>query len=160
LPARTLADEIERELLLIPEYTVFDWIKAEVQPAGSVCLRGQATGKAKTAVLAHLRQMPDAPNIADEIEILPNGYDDVRLRLRVFSALFGANSALLHYATQAAPPIHIIVQRGRVTLKGQVAQLAESMLATMRARGVKNVRSVKNELRVVPNKKAVVATKR
>jgi len=56
----------------------------------------------------------------------------------------------LRYATRAAPPIHIFVKQGQVTLKGEVAQLAESMLAAMKARSVRGVRGVKNELRVAP----------
>jgi hyperosmotically inducible periplasmic protein len=150
LPQRTLAYEIERELLQVPEYTLFDWIEAEVLADGSITLRGQATKNTEQSVLAHMHQLPGAQNLQDEIEILPNGYDDVRLRFRVFSTLFGANSALLRYATRAVPPIHIIVKQGAITLKGEVAQLAESMLAEAKVRGVRGVRNVKNELRVVP----------
>jgi osmotically-inducible protein OsmY len=145
-----MAEEIKRELPLIPEYTLFDWIEAEMQPDGGVTLRGQATGRAKNAVLADVQQLTGAQNLRDEIEILPNGYDDVRLRFRLFSTLFSSDSALLRYATRAAPPIHILVKQGQVTLKGEVAQLAESMLAAMKARSVRGVRSVKNELRVAP----------
>jgi hyperosmotically inducible protein len=147
---RTLAEEIKRELLLIPEYTLFDWIKAELQPGYGVTLRGQATSKTKTAVLAHIQQLPGADNLLDEIEILPNGYDDVRLRFRLFSALFGADSALLRYATRATPPIHIVVNNGHIILKGEVELMAESRMAAMKARGVRGVRSVKNELRIAP----------
>jgi osmotically-inducible protein OsmY len=156
-PQRTLADEIERELLQVPEYTLFDWIEAEVHADGGVTLRGQAATNTEHSVLAHLHQLPGAQNLQDEIEILSNGYGDVRLRFRVFSTLFGADSALLRYATRAVPPIHIIVKQGAVTLKGEVEQLTDSMLAEAKARGVRGVRNVKNELRVVPSRTAKLA---
>lgn len=159
LPQRTLAYEAERELLMVPEYTLFDWIKAEPLADGGVALRGQATRNAKQAILAHIQQLTGTQKLQDEIEILSNGYDDVRLRFRVFSTLFAANSALLRYATRATPPIHIIVKQGRVTLKGEVAQLTESRLAEAKARGVRGARSVKNELNVVSGKSAKLATR-
>lgn len=153
MPSRTLAEEITRELLLIPEYTLFDWIAADMLPEGGVVMRGQATRKAKTAVLARLQPMLGGILLRDEIALLPSGYDDERLRFRLFSALLGANPTLQRYARQAAPPIHILVKQGHVTLKGTVRLSSESLLAEMRARGVRGVRSVKNELRVIPPQK-------
>lgn len=150
----SLSHELARDVLLIPEYSQFDWIKAERESDGAITLRGQATHKAQRAVLAELQQKYGALNLHDEIELLSNGYKDVRLRFRLYSALFGANSALLHYATRAVPPIHILVNQGRVTLKGEVALQAESALAELKARGVRGVRNLKNELRIVPGKNA------
>jgi hyperosmotically inducible protein len=48
----------------------------------------------------------------------------------------------------ANPSIHIIVNRGRVTLEGVVSNKMDSQLAYMAARGVPGVFEVTNNLRV------------
>jgi len=48
----------------------------------------------------------------------------------------------------AVPPIHIIVNRGHVTLQGVVANQADKDAAGLRANGVPGVFSVQNNLRV------------
>jgi osmotically-inducible protein OsmY len=55
---------------------------------------------------------------------------------------------LFRYATQSVPPIHIIVKNGHATLKGIVANQADSDLANLSANQVSGVFSVKNELQV------------
>ena len=145
---RPLAEECRRELLLIPEYTLFDWIEVDPLIAGGIVVRGAATSSTKAAVMARFRRLAGTQTLRDECDVLPNSYLDERTRYRIYSALFGANSPLLKYATRAVPPIHILVSEQSVTLKGEVTQMAESMLALMRARNVTTVRSVRNELRV------------
>ena len=46
------------------------------------------------------------------------------------------------------PPIHIIVDNGKVTLEGVVATQADKDLANVKAKGVPGVFSVTNNLRV------------
>jgi osmotically-inducible protein OsmY len=46
------------------------------------------------------------------------------------------------------PSIHIIVNRGRATLKGIVATKGDAQLAYMRARGVPGLFDVKSELQI------------
>ena len=54
----------------------------------------------------------------------------------------------LRYATQAVPPIHIIVENGNLTLEGVVANEMDKRIAYSQARGVSGVFSVTNNLRV------------
>jgi osmotically-inducible protein OsmY len=49
---------------------------------------------------------------------------------------------------QAVPPIHIIVDNGKVTLEGVVASQADKDLASLKANTVPGVFSVVNNLRV------------
>jgi osmotically-inducible protein OsmY len=46
------------------------------------------------------------------------------------------------------PPIHIIVENGRATLKGVVATKSDSQLAYTAAREVPGLFEVRNELRI------------
>jgi hyperosmotically inducible protein len=52
------------------------------------------------------------------------------------------------YSIQAVPPIHIIVQGGKVTLVGVVNTQMERMKAEMIARSTFGVFGVENKLRV------------
>jgi hyperosmotically inducible periplasmic protein len=54
---------------------------------------------------------------------------------------------LFRYSMGAVPPIHIIVNRGHVTLVGAVANQADKDAAGLRANGVPGVFSVQNNLR-------------
>ena len=53
---------------------------------------------------------------------------------------------------QAVPPIHIIVENGKVTLEGVVATQADKDMAGIRANTVSGVFSVTNNLRVESDK--------
>jgi hyperosmotically inducible protein len=78
--------------------------------------------------------------------VLPNSPSDDRLRLALYRSIYGFNSPLFRYATQSVPSIHIIVNRGRVTLKGVAANKGDAQLAYIRARGVPGSFAVSNEL--------------
>ena len=63
---------------------------------------------------------------------LPLSPFDNRLRLQVARAIYG-DSVLSQYAGMAVPPIHIIVDNGRVTLAGVVNTDMEKQIAGLRA---------------------------
>jgi hyperosmotically inducible protein len=65
----------------------------------------------------------------------------------VFRAIY-FDSALSRYGMEAVPSIHIIVKNGNVTLEGVVDSETDKNLAGLRANGVPNVFSVKNNLSV------------
>ena len=84
--------------------------------------------------------------MVNQIEVLPLSPEDDRLRLALYRTLYDWNSPLFRYATQSVPPIHIIVEHGRATLKGIVDSKADGTLAYTRARSVPGLFDVKNEL--------------
>ena len=51
------------------------------------------------------------------------------------------------YSQQAVPPIHIIVENGKVTLEGVVANDTDRNVANVKANGVSGVFSVQNNLK-------------
>ena len=81
----------------------------------------------------------------NKIEVLPVSQFDDELRLRISRAIYG-NSNFWRYATMANPPIHIIVERGHVTLEGVVNNNVDRMLARSLASGFGSF-SLKNELK-------------
>jgi cbb3-type cytochrome oxidase maturation protein len=54
-------------------------------------------------------------------------FDD-ELRYRISRAIYG-NGGFSHYAAMVNPPIHIVVENGRVTLTGVVNSNVERMMA-------------------------------
>jgi hyperosmotically inducible protein len=73
-----------------------------------------------------------------------SSYDD-QLRQRIARAIYG-NPSFWNYAAMARPPIHIIVEGGRVKLTGVVNSNVERMLARSLATGFGEL-SVESELR-------------
>ena len=86
--------------------------------------------------------------VVNEIDVLPLSPQDDRLRRALYRKLYGNDSPLFRYATQAIPSIHIIVKNGRATLKGVVANKGDAQLAYLRARSVPGLFDVKNALQI------------
>lgn len=144
---KDLRREVRHELLMLPNYNVFDWLEFEMQDEDTVVLRGQVirpTTKAEAE--ARVERLAGVEKVVNQIEVLPLSPNDNRLRRNLYRALFNWDSPLFHYGTQPVPSIHIIVKNGRVTLKGMVARKADSQLAYLKANGVSGSFEVKNEL--------------
>ena len=133
----------------LPYYGVFDWLEFEVRPGNTVVLRGQVVRPTtKSDAEAHVRDIEGVTKVVNEIEVLPLSPQDDRLRAALYRAIYDWDGPLFRYATQAVPPIHIVVNNGRAVLKGVVATKADSDLAYLKARGVPGLFDVKNELQV------------
>ena len=144
-----LVSEVRHELVTLPWYDVFDWLEGEVRSDGTVILRGQSVRPTtKSEAEARVKDIEGVTRVVNEIEVLPVSPNDDRLRVALYRAIYNFNSPLFRYATQAVPPIHIIVRNGRATLKGVVATEQDRQLAYTAARGVPGVFEVTNELRV------------
>jgi hyperosmotically inducible protein len=127
---------------------VFDWLEAEVKPDGAVTLRGQVVEPiTKSNAERNVEDLESVSSVKNEIEVLPLSPLDNDLRRAVYRAVFNFDSPLFRYATQAVPPIHIIVRNGHVTLKGIVNSEGDAQLAYAAARQVGGAFSVKNELK-------------
>jgi BON domain len=145
-PAR-LVREVRHELATLPYYGVFDWLEFEVQPNNTVVLRGQVVRPTtRSDAEASVKDVDSVSRVINQIEVLPASPADDRLRVALYGAIYGSNSPLFRYATQSVPPIHIVVNRGRATLKGIVANKSDAQIAYMRARGVPGLFEVRNEL--------------
>jgi len=141
--------EVRHELAMLPYYGVFDWIEFEVRPNNTVVLRGQVVRPTtRSDAEARVKCIDGVSGVVNEIEVLPLSPNDDRLRIALYRAIYNWNSPLFRYATQAVPPIHIIVNHGRATLKGVVASQGDARLAYLRARGVPGLFDVKNELQI------------
>jgi hyperosmotically inducible protein len=141
--------EVRHELATLPWYGVFDWLEFEVTPDNTVVLRGQVVRPTtKSDAEARVKDIDGVRAVVNEIEVLPLSPNDDRLRRALYRTIYGMDSPLFRYATQAVPPIHIIVKNGRAVLKGVVSSKGDAQLAYIRARGVSGLFDVKSELQI------------
>ncbi len=135
---------------MLPRYSVFDDLRYQVAPDGSVTLMGEVAnatlkGDAEKAV----RSIEGVEKIDNQIKILPVSQRDDRIRREAFRAIYG-DPTLSPYAVRAIPPIHIIVENGHVTLNGAVGSQVEKQLAVTRVKHIPDVFDVTDNLQVAP----------
>jgi hyperosmotically inducible periplasmic protein len=145
-----VTEEIRHELAMLPYYSVFDWIEAQRTSGNTLVLLGQVTRPTtKSDAEYRVKKIEGVANVVNQIETLPPSPSDDAIRIAMYRAIFKYDGPLFRYATQARSPIHIIVNNGRVTLKGIVTSEADKQIAYTYARGVPNVFEVINDLQVV-----------
>lgn len=140
------AKKIRKELVTLPYYGVFDNLAYRIE-GDTVTLYGQVVrpstrkdAERRVAKIAGVRR------VVNNIEVLSLSSFDDSIRTRTYRSVFGTGS-LYRYAMGANPSIHIVVNRGRVTLEGVVSNAMDKQLAYMAASGVPGVFSVTNNLR-------------
>ena len=132
-----------------PHLTVFDNLAFQVSGGGTVTLKGQVTRPTlKSDAENVVKRIEGVEAVENEIEVLPVGGIDDRIRLATYRAIYG-HDALNRYALRAVPTIHIIVKNGDVTLEGDVATEMDKNIAGKQANSVPGVFSVKNNLHIV-----------
>jgi hyperosmotically inducible protein len=130
-----IADEVGRTLTRYPRLTIFDDINATVEN-GAVAISGKVTMPYKKDDLGkRIAAIDGVRSVRNDVSVLPVSQFDDQLRYRVARAIYG-NASFWNYAAMANPPIHIIVQGGRVTLAGVVNSNVERMLAQSLATGL------------------------
>lgn len=139
--------EVRHELIMLPYYGVFDNLAYNVN-GGVVTLYGQVTNPTLKSDAANVVKRIEGVNRVDNrIQVLPLSPMDNQIRRAEYRAIY-SEASLMKYGEQAVPPIHIIVDNGKVTLVGVVDNETDKNLAGMRANGVSGVFSVDNQLRV------------
>lgn len=143
--------KVRKELVTLPWYGVFDNLAYKVE-GGTVTLYGQVLRPTtKSDAAARVARIPGVERVINQIEVLPLSSFDDQLRLRTYQSVFNTGG-LYRYAMGANPSIHIIVNRGHVTLEGVVANKMDKQLAYMAARTVAGSFSVTNNLRTEDGK--------
>jgi hyperosmotically inducible protein len=138
--------QVRKELVMLPFYSVFDDLNYQVT-GDTVTLTGKVTRPTlKSGAEAVVKRIEGVEKVVNQIEVLPLSGFDNQIRRAAYRTLFAYNSPLFRYGLGADPSIHIIVENGRVTLKGAVASEADKQIATMFTKGVFGVFSVTNDL--------------
>jgi hyperosmotically inducible periplasmic protein len=148
--SRTLRVEadVQRELLALPSYTIFDFLAFRIEPGGTVRLLGQVVRPTlKSDAERRLKGIEGVDQVINDIEVLPTSPSDERIRIAVARNIYRSD-ALDRYGFQVQPSIHIIVTQGRVSLEGVVDTESDKTIAGLKAREVGGVFDVKNNLAV------------
>jgi hyperosmotically inducible protein len=144
--------EVRHQILMLPYYSEFDSIGFKVQ-GYTVTLVGKVTRPSlKNDAESAIKRIEGVEHVNNQIEVLPPSPMDDRLRLRLFRAIYGYPS-LQRYGVGSNRPIHIIVDRGHVTLEGVVDNEMDKNVAGIQANSVPGIFSVKNNLSVAQAKK-------
>jgi hyperosmotically inducible periplasmic protein len=142
---QSMIKEIRHQLVLLPYYSVFDNLSFRLD-GSKVILMGQVVRPTlKSDAEAAVKSVEGVSSVQNDIEVLPNSPMDDQLRRAVYRAIY-SEPGLSRYALSAVPSIHIIVKNGNVTLEGVADNETDKNLAGLRANGVPNVFSVKNNL--------------
>lgn len=119
---------VQREVLRYPHFTIFDSVNMQVDE-GVVVLTGKVTMPYKrNDIVKRVSRLAGIQKVEDRIEVLPVSKFDDDLRVAIARAIY-SNPAFSAYRTMVNPPIHVIVDRGRVTLEGVVNSNVDRMLA-------------------------------
>ena len=106
-------------------FTIFDDVSANVKD-GVVTLTGKVTMPFKRDDIE--KRVAKVDGVNDQITVLPVSQFDDELRYRIARSIYN-NSNFWNYAIMPNPPIHIVVEHGRVTLTGVVQSDVDRMLA-------------------------------
>ncbi len=134
-----------RSVSTYSRYTVFDDVSVKVE-SGEILLTGKVTQPLKKDELGRrVAGIDGVRSVRNEISVLPVSIGDDRLRRSVARAIYGS-PVFWRFAAMPNPPIHIIVEHGRVTLTGVVPTSVERAVAQSLATGHGEL-SVVNQLR-------------
>ena len=140
-----LADRVAQIVRQYVHFGIFDDINIRVDHR-SVTLTGRVTMPYKRDdIAARVKTIDGVRDLTNNVEILPVSQYDSDLRDRLARAIYG-HPSFRHYASMVNPPIHIVVEHGRVTLTGAVNSEVEKMLAFSLAQ-IPGVLGVTNELK-------------
>ena len=142
-----LADRVADQMRRSTYFTVFDEVQIGVDN-GVVTLTGYVTQPIKSEDLARRASHVDgARDFVNKLEVLPASGADDRLRAVIANTLY-RDPAFSNYASQAVPPVHIIVRNSSVLLTGVVNSEVERRQAENIVRHIPGIIGVQNALRV------------
>lgn len=163
-----IVSEVQKQIGSLPDYSVFDWITFGIQ-GKTLILKGYASRPIlKQEVGRVVKGIEGVETVDNQIKVLPLSSNDDRIRVSVYNLIYSSPSLSKYNANQGGirgggtltrmaggitvdPPIgfhaiHIIVEKGHVTLYGAVLNSSDVTMATMRANSAPGAFSVNNEL--------------
>ena len=143
-----LEKHIRKEIVTLPFYSLWDHISFAVNDEGEVTVDGKVYRPSlKQSVERAVSRVEGVTDVDNQLEVLPTSSNDDDIRMATYRRIYG-HSALQRYQLRAVPPIHIIVENGRVSLEGVVSSEFDKRIAGTQANTVNGVFAVVNNLRV------------
>jgi hyperosmotically inducible protein len=143
---------VQKQVLNYAWFSIFDNVESQIND-GVVVLHGKVTMPYKSKDLEkRVAKVDGVRQVINKLEVLPVSQFDDRLRVQIARAIY-SNPNFRGAYSFANPPIHIVVDRGRVTLEGVVNNQVDRMLAMSIATNFVSF-DVKNQLKTVAEAKA------
>ena len=150
--ARTIEQNVYRQILRLPRYEVFDHIAFSVD-GGTVTLYGKVRNAInKSDARNVVKRIDGVTKVVNNIEVLPLGSFDESIRRNLYRTL-SRSGGLYRYLYENNPSVRLVVDSGNVTLEGFVSSKGDYNTMNILANGVSNVFSVTNNL-VIDNGRA------
>jgi len=142
-----LAKKVRHELVTLPYYGVFDNLAYNIS-GSTVTLYGQVVQPTtRSGAEKRVKNLAGVSRVINNIKVLPLSRFDDDIRVATYRSI-ARTAGLSRYLRGANPSLHIVVDRGQVTLEGVVANNSDKALANMAARAVGGTFGVTNNLRV------------
>ncbi|HEY0725064.1 MAG TPA: BON domain-containing protein [Pyrinomonadaceae bacterium] len=142
-----LAKKVRHELVTLPYYGVFDNLAYSIN-GSTVTLYGQVVrASTRSDAERSVKRINGVTRVVNNIKVLPLSRFDDGIRAQTYRSI-SRMGGLYRYLQGANPSLHIVVDRGHVTLEGVVSASGDRNLAYMAANRVSGVFSVTNNLRV------------
>jgi hyperosmotically inducible protein len=137
--------DVQKQVLRYAWFGIFDNVETQVND-GVVTLYGKVTMPFKrNDIEKRVAKVDGVKTVVNKIEVLPVSQFDDRLRMQLARAIYGSPH-FRPFANMVNPPIHIVVERGRVTLEGVVNNNVDRVIAMSLASGFLSF-DLKNELK-------------
>ena len=121
---RDIRQDVSNAILSYPHYTIFDSVELGVAD-GVVVLRGSVLQPyRKNEIEQRIGKIAGVRAIHNEIAVQGVSINDARLRREIARAIYD-DPRFVQYRHRANPPIHIVVDHGKVRLTGYVASPVE-----------------------------------
>jgi len=143
-----LGKQVQKSILKLPRYEVFDNIDFTVGSNGVVTLTGKVRNAInKSGAEGAVKRIKGVTAVVNNIEILPVGSFDENIRRDLYASI-SRMGGLSRYLWTVNPDVRLIVERGHVTLEGSVYNEGDKNAMRIAALGVSNVFTVTNNLTV------------
>jgi hyperosmotically inducible protein len=120
--------DVQKQVLRYTHFTIFDSVNMQIN-GGVVVLTGWVTMPYKsTDIERRVSRVDGVSKVVNKIKELPVSQFDDNLRFRIARAIY-SSPHFRGYGSMVNPPIHIIVEHGRVTLEGVVNNNVDRMIA-------------------------------
>ncbi|MBX3283038.1 MAG: BON domain-containing protein [Acidobacteria bacterium] len=143
-----LEKKIMKTIENLPNYGVFDHISFALNDNGAVTLSGKvlSLGTSSLAKKA-VEKLPGVTSVVNNIQDLNSNAADDHIRIQMLRTL-APQPVIGGLLQEPNPSVRIIVENGRVSLEGWVANKSQKDTIYILASGVPGVFKVTNDLRV------------
>jgi hyperosmotically inducible protein len=144
---RDLYERIAEAIDRYPNYGIFDAVEVNIENR-AVVLTGWVTVPAKRDdIVRRVQRVDGIRTLSTNIKILPVSRRDDEMRHQIASAIYN-NPMFWMQAQMPVPPIHIIVDSGKIILTGMAENEGQKTTALMLAQRVPGNFGVTNLIKV------------